>query len=103
MIIYNTTFHAATTVEQEFLAWMKGFYIPEALKGGILKDPQFSLIMARQEGDNGNSYSLQFKAGSVSDLERWYGAAGAELVEAMGKKFGQNVAGFSTIMSVIDL
>lgn len=103
MIIYNTTFHAAADVEKEFLEWMKGFYIREALKGDILKDPQFSLIMARQEGDNGNSYSLQFKAESVSHLERWYSAAGAELVEAMSKKFGHTVAGFSTIMSVIDL
>ena len=103
MIIYNTTFHAATSVEKEFLAWMKGFYIPEALKGDTLKDPQFSLIMARQEGDDGSSYSLQFKAYSVNELERWYGATGAELVKAMGKKFGHGVAGFSTIMSVIDL
>ena len=103
MIIYNTTFHVADSVEKEFLAWMKGFYITEAVKGKSLKEPQLSLIMARQQGDNGNSYSLQFKSESVDVLERWYGTAGAELIKAMENKFGQNVAGFSTIMTLVDL
>lgn len=101
MIIYNTTFHVATDVKEQFLEWIKQHYIPAATSSGHLKKPQLALIMARNEGDDGDNYSMQFQVESVDALEQWYKTSGAMLLSPLGTMFGQKVAGFSTIMSVI--
>ena len=101
MIIYNTTYHVSQETEGKFVEWLKCEYIAEAIKSGVLIDPQLVKILGETEG--GNSYSLQFKCESIDLLDTWYSETGRDLLEKMLSKFGQQVTGFSTLMELINL
>lgn len=102
MIIYNTTYHVETAIASQFIAWLKDFYIPSATESKHLTQPQLTKILSAQE-DEGESYSLQFKADSVVILESWYRNVGCKLVDSLTAKFGQKVVGFSTLMQTIEI
>lgn len=103
MFIYNTTFHVSNGEKEEFIAWIKSVYVPEALAGKVLKNPRLSLIMAHADNDDGISYSLQFEVNTIDELEKWYKVDGGKLLAKFGEKFQQRVVGFSTIMQCVDL
>lgn len=102
MYIFNTTYHAHNSCADKFIQWLRDTYIPKALDSCLLIEPQLSLIMATQQGDEGSSYSLQFKVSDLNVLEKWYGETGTFLIKEMQQEFSQNVAGFSTIMEIMD-
>ena len=103
MLIYNTTFNVHQSITDDFIQWIKSQYIPKATQSGHLSFPQLALVMARGEGDDALNYSLQFHVQSVDHLEQWYKQVGSLLVAELGDKFGQKVAGFSTILDKIQL
>ena len=47
MIIFNTTYHADHSRKDEFIDWLKNFYIPAVLEHGALQEPQLTRIYAR--------------------------------------------------------
>ena len=59
MIIFNTTYHADHSRKDEFISWLKNFYIPAVLEHGALQEPQLTRIFAENE-EEGISLSLQF-------------------------------------------
>ena len=48
------------------------------------------------------SYALQFHVKSVDAFNAWYTGEGKKLHEEMARRFGRDVAGFSTWMEEID-
>ena len=42
MIIFNTTYHADHSRKDEFISWLKNFYIPAVLEHGALQEPQIA-------------------------------------------------------------
>ena len=89
MIVYNTTFHAHNDAVEHFLEWLRAEYIPRATVDGRLSEPRLTLVLNAEESD-GRNYSLQFRASDVDTLRAWY--------EEMAKRFGHQVAGFSTLL-----
>lgn len=102
MIVYNTTFHTDDANEERFLEWLKTVFIPKALENGILSDPRLTRVF-NHNGDNGQSYSLQFRTETIDGLSQWYETTGNTLVETLGKQFGEAVAGFSTLLEEMEL
>lgn len=103
MYIFNTTYHAANSQIEPFLEWIKNEYIKHATESKELSHPQLALIMAKEDGSDGNNYSLQFRVESIDVLESWYKETGVALLNEMHLKFGHDVSGFSTIMKIIEL
>lgn len=102
MIVYNTTFHAHNDAVERFLEWLRAEYIPRAIVDGRLSEPRLTLVLNAEESD-GRNYSLQFRASDVDTLRTWYEEVGDDLVEKMAKRFGHQVAGFSTLLEEVDL
>ena len=69
MIIFNTTYHADHSRKDEFIDWLKNFYIPAVLEHGALQEPQLTRIFAENE-EEGISLSLQFKSPDTRTLAR---------------------------------
>lgn len=103
MIIYNTTFHADKSIDKEFIEWIRREYIPKALAGGILAEPRLTRVFGHESDNGGQSYSLQFRAESLDGLSRWYESIGNSLVDSVAGKFGNAVAGFSTLLEEMEL
>ena len=55
MIIFNTTYHADHSRKDEFISWLKNFYIPAVLEHGGLQEPQLTRIFAENEERNSAS------------------------------------------------
>ena len=103
MIIYNTTYHVHNSVDAQFREFIKTGFVPRAIESGVLSSPRLALIMARQEGDEGLSYSLQFNAATLDELQEWYHTTGTELLDEITRRFNTSVMGFSTLMSDIEI
>ena len=102
MLIYNTTFHCEKSCYDEFVAWMRTEFIPQAMQHGGVSGARMARIMTQEENE-GESISVQFCTASLDTLSAWYEACGAKLVKRLEEKFQQRVVGFSTIMQQIEL
>lgn len=100
MLIYNTTFHTEDDVHDNFLIWLREFYIPEIEKYGILRLPRLCHLLSHY--DEGTVYSLQWEVEDSVCLHRWHVAQGAKLNEEMTKIFKDKVVGFPTLMEIIE-
>ena len=69
MIIFNTTYHADHSRKDEFISWLKNFYIPAVLEHGGLQEPQLTRIFAEND-DEVISLSLHYKSTDTDTLER---------------------------------
>ena len=58
MIIFNTTYHADHSRKDEFISWLKNFYIPAVLEHGALQEPQLTRIFAENEEEDRKSTRL---------------------------------------------
>ncbi len=104
MIVYNTTFHMNDADVDEFLDWLRHYYVPSALSGGIVTNPQLHRIMGHRGLDDGGvSYALQVQAPSLGDLQRWHLATGKQLMQGMMSRFGTRVVAFATMMEKIEI
>ncbi len=102
MLVYNTTYHADKTRKEEFVNWLRNEYIPQALQRDELSETKLCRVLAEDEND-GMSISLQFHVHDLDTLSRWYEACGESLLNEMRRKFGNQVAGFSTLLEVLDI
>ena len=73
-----------------------------ALADGRLSEARLTRVLNAEDSD-GVNYSLQFRADNLDTLHGWYAEVGDELVVAMARKFGQQVAGFSTLLEEVEL
>lgn len=101
MLIYNTTFHVADSIHDNFLIWIKECYIPPVEKEGTLKIPRLCKLLSHVEAD-GTSYSLQWEVESSGLLHRWHIAQGAKMNEELIRIFKDDVIGFPTLMEVVE-
>ncbi len=100
MLIYNTTFHAEEEIHNNFLIWIKEYYIPEINKNGSLKFPRICKILSHRE--EGVSYSLQWEVENSGLLHHWHLEQGVKLNEELIKIFKNKVVGFPTLMEVVE-
>ncbi|MDD6209874.1 MAG: DUF4286 family protein [Bacteroidales bacterium] len=104
MIVFNTTYHIEKEIEEEVLRYITGVYIPAVIDSGRLSEPRLCRILgASDEDEGGESYSLQFEAGSIDELEEWYAEQGLALHKALISHFGDRVAAFATLLQPVIL
>ena len=68
MIIFNTTYHADHSRKDEFISWLKNFYIPAVLEHGALQEPQLTRIFAENEEEGRNTtlrYAKEIRQASI--------------------------------------
>lgn len=102
MIIFNTTYHTEHLVSDECLNFFKNEYIPKALESGLLTSPALSKVHI-SHGESGITYALQFKVEDLQKLEQWVDETGEGLKADLLRKFGNQVAGFSTLLEEVEL
>ncbi len=100
MLIYNTTYNVEEGQEDNFLIWIKEYYLPEVEKHGALRFPRITRILSHREAGS-SSYSLQFEVENSALLHRWHLEKGIKLNEELIKVFKDKVVGFPTLMEVI--
>jgi len=101
MIVYNTTFHVEDDILTESIEFLKSEYIPCAIRNGLLVNPLLQRVMQNVEA--GTSLCVQFRVKDEKTLHDWIREEGAELQRKLVVRFGNKMAGFSTLLEEIDL
>lgn len=101
MIICNTTYHVDCSVSGAFLDWIREYYLPLALRDGVVSNPRLMRLMGHNEG--GVCLALQLEAPTLGALQRWNLTVGKPLHDELTEHFGDKVAGFTTFMENIDI
>ncbi|MEZ4793130.1 MAG: DUF4286 family protein [Gelidibacter sp.] len=99
MIIYNVTSNIDKTIHDQWLIWIKE-HIPQVLSTGCFVEAKLTKVLVEEE--QGVTYSIQYRAKSRADLERYYRNHADALRNDALKHFGDSVLSFRTELEVID-
>lgn len=103
MIIYHTTFHLSDEIYLRGLDYLRTVYIPSVTRSEILHSPKMQRVLDKEGDGNGVSLSVQFYVENEEILEDWMYKEGIKLQEEMMEKFQDQLAGFTTLLEVIEL
>ena len=97
MILYNETVGIDLSIESEWLAWMKSTYIPQVMKTGMFVE--FKIYKVLTSEDEGTiSYSVQYFAKSMDEVEKYLDKFAPLLIEELREKFKDHHAAFRTLL-----
>jgi hypothetical protein len=97
MILYNETVGVDLNIEREWLAWMKATYIPRIMKTGMFVEFKIYKVLTSEDGDT-VSYSVQYFAKSMNDVEKYLEIFAPPLIEELREKFKDHHAAFRTLL-----
>ena len=97
MILYNETVGVDLGIEREWLTWMKVTYIPQVMKTGMFTE--FKIYKVLTSEDEGTvSYSVQYFAKSMDQVEKYLEVFAPALIEELREKFKDHHAAFRTLL-----
>ncbi len=99
MIIYNVTSIIDKNIHDPWLIWIKQ-HIPDVLATGCFIEAKLTKVLV--DDDQDATYSIQYRAKSRENLERYYSEFADALREDAVKRFGDKVLAFRTELEVID-
>lgn len=100
MLLYNVTIGIDQNVEQEWVAWMKEVHIPAVMETGYFVRHQFYKILHDNE-DGTSSYSIQYFAESISQVEQYLELKAPSLIKAHQDRFKDQHVAFRTLLDEI--
>lgn len=99
MIIYNVTSTIDKSVHDKWLLWIKD-HIPQVLSTGCFTEAKLTKVLV--DADQDATYSVQYRAKTREDLERYYATHADALRTDSLKHFADKVLSFRTELEVID-
>ncbi len=101
MVLYNVTVNIETVVEEEWLHWIKSTHIPNVMATGkFLESKIFKLL--HDEGDGSTTYSVQFFAATVKQVNNYLETDAPALVQAHMQRYKDKHVAFRTLMEQVD-
>ena len=101
MIIHNTTYVVPNSDARDFVIWVHQVLLPRATASADVQRGRLSRILSHKEDDS-ECFSVQLEAESTAHLHRWVAGQGRSLNDEMLRLFEGRVAGFGTLLEVID-
>jgi hypothetical protein len=99
MFVYNVTVSIDSTLEQEWLQWMKEVHILEVLETGCFIDNKMFKVIT--EVDTGSTYSIQYFYQNEADIIRYRDTFAAEMQRKHTEKYKDKFVAFRTILQQI--
>ena len=95
MILYNVTVNIDQDVELEWLEWMKKEHIPNVMATGLFFDQKIFRLLNEEEG---STYSFQYFAKSLEDLNLYFDKYAPKLVKEHLDKYKHKHVAFRTVL-----
>lgn len=100
MVLYNVTMNVDTSIEQDWLGWMKEIHVKDVMATSLFTDHKiFRLIEQEQQGV---TYAFQYFANSIKDIEKYQQEFGPKLQMDVINKYGDAVMSFRTLLEAVD-
>jgi len=100
MIIYNVTINVDESIHQEWFNWIQ-IHIPKVLSTGKFIEAKLTKVLV-EEDMGGVTYSVQYRAKSREDLDRYYKEDADKLRQEGLSKFADKMLAFRTELEIID-
>jgi hypothetical protein len=100
MLLYNETIGIDKDVEQQWLLWMRQTYIPAMMNTGTFIDAKIYRILHENE-DGTISYSVQYFAQSIDQIQKYLDVFAPKLVEEHRLKFANKHVVFRTLLEQV--
>jgi hypothetical protein len=100
MLLYNVTVGVDKDIEQEWLQYMKDTHIQAVLDTGLFVESKIYKVLHDQE-DGTISYSIQYFARSIEDVQQYLEVFAPVLIEEHRKKFEHKHVAFRTLLQEI--
>lgn len=100
MLLYNVTVGVDKDIEQEWLQYMKEKHIQAVLDTGLFVESKMYRVLHDQE-DGTISYSIQYFARSIEDVQQYLEVFAPVLIEEHRKKFEHKHVAFRTLLQEI--
>lgn len=101
MIIYNVTINIDSSIEKEWLQWMRKTHIPEVMNTGKFISCRLSKLTSHRE-DGSENYSAQYVCHSKEDLQDYQDNFAPMLQQKSIEKFADKMLAFRTELDIIE-
>ena len=100
MILYNTTYSIAREVSQDWLRWMKTFYVPAVMATGL--PVSHKILRLLTELDNaGDTFSVQLDFKTRTDYETYLSQHADAMQQRIQHRFTGQFVSFDTLLEEI--
>ena len=100
MILYNVTVAVDKKIEQEWVIWMKNVHIPEVMDTNQFESFKFLKVMNTEDPES-NSYSIQYFAEGIQNIQMYMAAFAPELQQKALNKWPNQIAAFRTLLESV--
>ncbi|GAB3991502.1 DUF4286 family protein [Spirosoma daeguense] len=97
MIVYNTTYSVAVDVAEDWVRWMKRFYLPAALATSLPANHRILRLLTELD-NGGTTYSVQFDFATLADYETFQELHADVLRQRIQHRFGNQYVSFDTLL-----
>ena len=99
MYIYNVTINVEDEIHDTWFKWMKEKHIPDVLATKRFVDSKMYRVLL--EKDNSITYSIQFFANSMAELQLYQALDANRLQSDHKEKYSDKVVTFRTILEEV--
>ncbi|CAD5246329.1 MAG: DUF4286 family protein [Imperialibacter sp.] len=100
MVLYNVTVNIESVVEDEWLHWIKSIHVPKVMATGMFVESKIFKLL-HDEGDGSATYSVQFFAASVKQVNEYLETYAPALVQAHMERYKNKHVAFRTLMEEV--
>ena len=100
MFLYNVTVGVDKEIEQEWLQYMREKHIRDVLNTGMFVEHKMYKVLHDQD-DGTISYSIQYFARTIEDVEKYLEVFAPVLIEEHRKKFHNRHVAFRTLLEEV--
>lgn len=100
MLLYNVTVGVDKDVEEEWLQYMREKYIKDVLNTGLFVSHKMYKVLHDQD-DGTISYSVQYFARSIEDIQQYLETFAPTIIEEHRKKFNNRHVTFMTLLDEV--
>lgn len=100
MIVYNVTVNIDDSVREEWLDWMKNIHIPDVVSTGCFTQGKIYRIMVQEQ--QGVSYSIQYTAVSMEEIQRYMKNFAPDLQREHTAKYKDKFTAFRTLLEEVE-
>jgi hypothetical protein len=100
MFLYNVTVGVDKDIEEEWLQYMREIHIQDVLNTGLFVESKMYKVLHDQE-DGTISYSIQYFARSIEDVQQYLEVFAPALIEEHRKKFHNRHIAFRTLLEEV--
>ncbi|QDK78929.1 DUF4286 family protein [Spirosoma sp. KCTC 42546] len=97
MILYNTTYSVANEVAEDWLRWMKRFFLPAAIATNLPVGHRVLRLLTELD-NGGTTYSIQLDFDSLESYTTYQEIHADALRQRIQHRFGNQFVSFDTFL-----